>query len=90
MTLDKSPTYPSEEIPGDAVPSQFPSPYPGTPESLAHGLQHCAALTAQRSEGFRGPPHSSKCKILSADTSKDYSRLVIWCRFCLNRAATQK
>lgn len=53
MTLDKSPICPSEQVPGDAFPSQFP--YPSTPEFLAHGLQHCAATTAQKSEGFHGP-----------------------------------
>lgn len=59
MMLNKSPTYPSEEVPGDAVSSQFPSPYSSTPESLAHGLQHCTATTAQKSKGFHGPPHSA-------------------------------
>lgn len=79
MMSDKSPTYPSEQVPGDAVPSQFPSPYPSMPESLVYGLHHCAATTAQKSEGFSQPTAlGSRSKILPADANKDNSRLVIW------------
>lgn len=56
IMMDKSPTHPSEQAPGDTVPSQFSSPYPSMPESLANGLQHCGATTAQKSEGFHEPP----------------------------------
>lgn len=52
IMMDKSPTHPSEQAPGDTVPSQFSSPYPSMPESLANRLRTVVPQQLRKVKAF--------------------------------------